>query len=221
MNVRTNAGAARCRAASVLLNLSVLAAWTLWTSPSGFAQEPGSGDGAIRSAAESTAADTTESPKRYDAFRPLSSIKASIAPKLVDEEGGALPLPENLAQVEMARLGKLHHVFGYTRPWALSGYCWEGSGFYHWPLYFEETALERFGHEVPLIQPVVTAAHFYATLPVLPYKIGAQYPWDCLYDLGYERPGNCVPYEWELPPPSARGGIFAGGIITGLIYAIP
>jgi len=159
--------------------------------------------------------------RKYDTLRPIGTLTANIAPKQMDEAGKSLPLPENAARVEMAKLALQHHESGYSRPWSLSTYDWEPTALYHGPLYFEETSLERFGRELPLIQPFVSAAQFYTALPELPYKLGAQLPWDHLYALGYDRPGNCVPFEWELPPRSVRGVLLADVIITGLVFAIP
>lgn len=74
-------------------------------------------------------------------------------------------------------------------------YSWEPSLLMHKPLYFEEAPLERYGHSRrPRLQPVVSGAHFYANVVTLPWKMLHDRPGMCLYELGYERPGSCVPH---------------------------
>jgi len=84
-------------------------------------------------------------------------------------------------------------------------------------LYFEEPQLERHGHHIPAFQPIVSSSHSYASLP---YQVGANLPWDCIYTLGHYRQGDNVPFEFAMPPLSLKGGVSAAAIITGLI-AIP
>ncbi len=56
----------------------------------------------------------------------------------------------------------------------------------------------------PILDPAVSAAHFFGTLPILPYKMGVDTPCECQYALGYYRPGNCAPYMIQPFPISAR-----------------
>ena len=63
------------------------------------------------------------------------------------------------------------------RCWPQITYTWKGSALCHKPLYFEEEQLERYGHTFGIAQPVVSGAHFFGTLPVLPYKMGIEMPW--------------------------------------------
>lgn len=106
------------------------------------------------------------------------------------------------------------------RHWAPTTYLWKASALCHKPLYFEQVGVERYGHTVPC-QGVVSAAHFFATVPLLPYHMGMNPPWECIYSLGYYRPGNCAPYMIPPFPVSLRGAAVQAGITTGLIYAIP
>jgi hypothetical protein len=48
------------------------------------------------------------------------------------------------------------------------------AGFVHRPLYFEERAVERHGRSWGPLQPAASGMQFFATLPVLPYKMGAR-----------------------------------------------
>jgi hypothetical protein len=89
-------------------------------------------------------------------------------------------------------------------------------------LYFEEVALERYGHSVgPIKQPFVSGAHFFGSLIALPYNMGIHPPNECQYALGYYRPGSCAP--WLVPPLpiSLRGAAVAAGTYVGGIYIIP
>ena len=111
----------------------------------------------------------------------------------------------------------------YTpRNWNPTTVTWMASNLYHYPLYFEEVNLERYGHTAgPILQPVVSSAHFFANIAVLPYKMGIHAPNECQYALGYYRPGNCAP--WILPPVplSLRGGLTQAASMTGAILLIP
>ena len=71
------------------------------------------------------------------------------------------------------------------------------------------------------IQPVISGAHFFATIPVLPYKMGLEDPCECIYALGYYRPGNCAPKLIYPIPLSLRGALYEAGAISGLVFLLP
>lgn len=91
------------------------------------------------------------------------------------------------------------------------------------PLYFEQPNLERYGHHVAdhLTQSALSAAHFFATVPVLPYKMGATHPDECNYVLGAYRPGSWNPHQLLKPELSVAGLATQGAAVTGLILLIP
>jgi hypothetical protein len=106
--------------------------------------------------------------------------------------------------------------------WAPITYTWKASGLCHKPLYFEDIQLERYGHSCgPLLQPIASGAHFFLTVPILPYKMGLEPPDECMYTLGYYRPGSCAPYMLDPIPLSVRAGLAEAGVVTGLIFLIP
>ena len=107
------------------------------------------------------------------------------------------------------------------RCWPQTTYLWKASALCHKPLYFEDEQLERYGHSwPPCVQPFVSGAHFFCTLPVLPYCMGVEPPMECIYALGHYRPGNCAPYMFDPVPlscprravRSGRGGRHRGGV---------
>lgn len=111
--------------------------------------------------------------------------------------------------------------FAY-RQWEPVTFAWKASALCHKPLLFEEVQLERYGHTTgPIFQPVLSSAHFFLNVAVMPYKMGMNPPNECQYALGYYRPGSCAP--WLLPPAplSVRGGLVQAGAITGLILLVP
>ena len=108
------------------------------------------------------------------------------------------------------------------RAWASTTFTWKASGLCHKPLYFEEVHLERYGHSWgPYLQPVISGAHFFLTVPILPYKMGLYPPHECIYTLGYYRPGSCAPYLLDPLPLSIRAGLAEAGVWTGMVYLIP
>jgi hypothetical protein len=108
------------------------------------------------------------------------------------------------------------------RKFASTMFTWTAAGYCHKPLYFEDWNLERYGHSHGrLLDPFVSAAHFFVTLPVLPYKMGVELPWECVYPLGHYRPGNCAPWTCPAVPISARGFAVEAATVTGLVFLLP
>lgn len=108
------------------------------------------------------------------------------------------------------------------RSWPQTVYLWKASGLCHKPLYFEQVQLERYGHEWgPVLQPIMSGAHFFGTIPILPYKMGLETPQECIYSLGYYRPGSCAPYMITQPGFTWRAAAFQTGAVTGVAAAVP
>ncbi len=108
------------------------------------------------------------------------------------------------------------------RCWEQTTYLWKASAMCHKPLYFEDEQLERYGHSFsPCFQPFVSGAHFFTHVPVLPYCMGVEPPNECIYALGYYRPGSCAPYMCNPIPLSLRGALFEAGVFTGAAAILP
>ena len=111
----------------------------------------------------------------------------------------------------------------YGRHFEQSCFMWKASALSTKAAYFEDVQLERHGHTLvcPVLQPVVSGAKFFATIPLLPYKMGVTPPNECVYTLGHYRAGSCAPYMIEPLPISPRGVLFQAGAVTGTVFAIP
>ena len=156
-------------------------------------------------------------------FRAIGRTSMSIVPKLVDSDGERRLLPERRAFRKLSQVPVVKHSVGYSREWTPLSYSWEAPQLDYNPLYFEDAQLERYGNEVCILQPFLSGARFYATLPTLPYQMMSEGNSMChtVYDLGHDRPGNCVPYALEVPPFSWTGSLASGGWAYALIVLIP
>jgi hypothetical protein len=140
-------------------------------------------------------------------------------------------LLQDLSDVDVAYVGESWNLpttcgTGYERfvgrNFIPSTVQWTASGLCNKPLYFEQVQLERYGHEAgPIIQPLVSTAHFFGNIAILPYKMGIHPPNECQYSLGYIRPGNCAPYMMQPIPWSLRGALVQAGAVTGAAALIP
>lgn len=162
--------------------------------------------------------------------RPLGSLKATIKPT----EG---ELPPNVAAPRLAEGGLICHSFGDSRPWMLTSCEWEAPATRHLPLLFEEPNLERLGYThrchldfcgyethpctAECLQPLVSGAHFFGSIPFVPYLWGYQSPCEPVYTLGVDRPGSPVCYRKHWIPLSLRGAVYQAGFVTGLVFLIP
>jgi len=114
------------------------------------------------------------------------------------------------------------HIDEGREEWIAATYTWTASALCHKPLYFEERALERYGHTCgPLVQPLKSGAHFFLNIAFLPYKMGMYPPNECRYALGYYRPGDCAPWMVDPIPFSLRGALFQAGAAVGVAAVIP
>lgn len=93
-----------------------------------------------------------------------------------------------------------------ARCWNPQTFVWTASAVCSKPLYYQDIQLERYGHtRGPIIQPLISAAHFFGNVAIAPYKAGIHPPNECVYALGYYRPGDCAPWLYEPFPWSVRG----------------
>ena len=107
--------------------------------------------------------------------------------------------------------------------WAGFEKRWSATCMRHRPLYFEEINAERYGYTCcdPCLQPLVSAGHFFATIPTLPYQMFAQPPCQCTYTLGHYRPGSCAGYRHNRWPMHVGAGIAEAVVIVALVALIP
>jgi hypothetical protein len=99
---------------------------------------------------------------------------------------------------------------------------WEASNFYHFPLYFEDPALERYGHTRSFfVQPFVSGARFMGQLVALPYQMTIDPIDKPVYALGWYRPGECAPKLKYQVPFNAEAAAVQAAVTTGMIFLIP
>ena len=114
-----------------------------------------------------------------------------------------------------------YNQLGAAQYWAPKQYLWHSTGFYHRPLYFEQKNLERYGNDFGALSNLVSAAHFFGTIAILPYKMGAYPQSEPMYTLGHGRPGNCVSQHFYSLPRSARGAALQALTTVGAVIALP
>jgi hypothetical protein len=134
-------------------------------------------------------------------LKPINKLETDIEPDRHEAVKGVLP--------HYCSLGD--EVY-QPRAFSPITYTWTAAALCHKPLYFEDVQLERYGHMAgPWVQPFASAANFFCTFPILPYKMGLELPNECMYTLGYYRPGSCAPYLFDPLPISVRGLFYEGG----------
>jgi hypothetical protein len=108
------------------------------------------------------------------------------------------------------------------RELAPSTFTWAASNLWHYPLYFEDPALERYGHTYPdCIQPFASVGRFSAQLAGLPYQMAIDPICKRRYTLGWYRPGECAPKLHYQVPWNTQAAAVQAGVMTGLFYAFP
>jgi len=142
-------------------------------------------------------------------LKPIRGIDHDIRPK----PGSALPEECGLSTDDYFPMRDFEQIC----------FMWKASALCHRPLYFEEVALERYGHTLVReeFQPIISGAKFFLTIPILPYKMGLNPPHECVYTLGHYRPGSCAPYMVDPLPLSVRAGLIQAGVVVGGVAIFP
>ncbi len=92
---------------------------------------------------------------------------------------------------------------------------------YYHQLYFEDKNTERYGWELGVLQPVVSAAEFFFDLASLPMKIGNNICDDTETGAGYCLPGDPVPFLLYPPQITVPGTVAELGVIVVLMALFP
>lgn len=151
-------------------------------------------------------------------FRPITQLSIDIAlpsGAKPGDPGTELPGPPPVAwpRINDPRL---------WGGWADVEFTWSATRLCHRPLYFEQVNVERYGYTVsPVLQPAISGAHFFLTIPVLPYKMVVQPPRECIYTLGYYRAGSPAPRRWHHLTWDPTAATVEGFLATGLVFLIP
>lgn len=140
-------------------------------------------------------------------FRPIKDISCDIHPDSANGLPKECPMPLRAYQ---------------NRNWQTTCFHWKASALATKGAYFENVKLERYGQSCcPILEPVISGAKFFVTVPFLPYKAGLQLPNECVYTLGHYRVGDCAPYMLDPLPLSVRAGLFQAGATVGVAAMFP
>lgn len=145
------------------------------------------------------------------------SIQVRTVSTSAADLGGLLPEPE-------ARVGTGPRALpdGAARGAPFKCVHWKPSAICHFPLYFEDAMLERHGHtRFVHLQPVVSGAKFFGTLPLIPYLTSLQPACEPTYALGHFRPGSCAPVLKSSIPWDKRAAAVETLSLAGFFWAIP
>jgi hypothetical protein len=175
-------------------------------------------------AAEAEAIDERDEPL-YDPeadarriYRPITSVGVDVRLPPGEMPGAMARQEGDPPPVTMPIVGDQRLEGG----WGDQMFNWSATQFCHRPLYFEEVNLERYGYGCrPCVQPLVSGAHFFLTIPALPYKMTVNPPRECVYTLGYYRPGDRVPWQRNFMPWDTRAAVVEATVAVGLVFLIP
>ena len=106
------------------------------------------------------------------------------------------------------------------RDWPLRIVRYEAANNWHWPLWFEDAPLERYGCSLgdpfqPFFSVGLAGIHFLA----LPYSAVRRPPWQQVYPSDW--PKDPPPACMMMPPFDPIAGLAEAGVVIGLIALVP
>ncbi len=143
-----------------------------------------------------------------------------------DPYRNVFPRPDGVAASEQGKqfpeVVDLGNELYQHRNLAHVDFQWVASDFWHYPLYFEDVQLERYGHTYnEFLQPFVSFGKFGVQFFGLPYQMSLHPICQEEYVLGWYRPGECAPYKFYQIPLNADAAIRTGAFYTGMVFAFP
>lgn len=102
-------------------------------------------------------------------------------------------------------------------------FAWEASNLFHNPLYFEDPALERYGHTHGdvFFQPLLSLSRLGVQLVGMPYQTVIDTPHTKRYTLGWYRPGEEAPHLFYQIPWNIEAAAAQGLATTGAAFIVP
>ncbi len=153
--------------------------------------------------------------------KPPISLDDLVVPSIAEDEIGTGDVPDDLAADSLPPsmplpLAADRGIYStYHKNWVAMGFC-------HQPLYFEDAMLERHGHErFPMLQPLVSGAKFFTTIPLAPYQWTLQPPLEDRSTLGSYRAGTPAPVLRQRLPYDKRAIRNQIGASAAAAVAIP
>jgi hypothetical protein len=154
-------------------------------------------------------------------LRPIGTVGINIAqPRPENMTPDGIDLPDNLAAAIVEEAGSQRFETEPFKPWGAYGQLAISSNFCHRPLYFEDVNLERYGRSWGAAQPFVSAGKFFATVPLLPYKMVREPPHVCQADVGPPA-GTPAPRQRVVGPLEVDAALVEAAVVVGLILLIP
>ena len=99
---------------------------------------------------------------------------------------------------------------------------WQASNLWYYPLYFEDPALERYGHTYsPLVQYLASTGRFVGQAATLPYHATLRPHTSREYPLGWYRPGERAPYLNYRPAWNDEAAVNQALAVVGLVFLFP
>lgn len=187
------------------------------------AQQPSSDDAVPEPVTSPTQLKRISDIQPFFDYQPTSAIKGEVCWDLCPRPDGMPCKPdENGNMPECPSEFKLSDAAYSNRMFSDCLYQWQASDQWHNPLYFEDPALERYGHvHCEVTQPFVSVARFGVQLAGLPYQMTIDPVCKKMYNLGYYRPGECAPKKYYRIPWNTHAAVNTAAVWTGLIYIFP
>ncbi|WP_417738965.1 hypothetical protein [Rosistilla oblonga] len=149
-------------------------------------------------------------------------LPSLVAPTTQQVDIGNGQTPKNNADLVMTNTIPLPEGYDRSGNWVYSQYDWQAANTFSHPLYFQDAMLERNGHELKYcLQPALSAARFFTTIPALPYLMTIQRPCEYNHTLGYYRPGTRAPNLLQRPPYQRDAVLNQAAWTTGAVFLIP
>jgi hypothetical protein len=191
----------------------------------------------VRLVAERRFIQEEQAPEQATPRRPALQLYQPECPPLEEREEYIVPLaniradlrlPKEIAQPIDCSSPLFKQLPGVIRDeqgrflWARSDFWFAASDFHHYPLYWDNQPLERYGQsQAPIIEPFLSGAHFFATFAIIPYKMGIDRPCDDIYTLGFYRAGSPTPCIRQTLPWEWDAAAFQALAVVGFIFILP
>ena len=149
--------------------------------------------------------------------RDLSPVVTAVNLSLSGLGTGLVPEPSDRVMPGVAMLPD-----GVARNASFKCVHWRPSAICHYPLYFQESMLERHGHvRFGHLQPIASGVRFFSTFPLLPYMYALTPPCTTQYAIGQYRPGTCAPLLKDHLPWDKRAAVVETLSLAGYFWASP